>query len=41
MVSHFPRLDAEILPVFVALLSGARDADGRAPLLEGLARVRH
>lgn len=37
MLLHFARADAELVPLFLALLSGAQDHEQRAPLLYGLA----
>ena len=40
IASHFPRADADTVPLLIALLSGARDEPSRAPLLAALERVR-
>jgi hypothetical protein len=40
IVLHFPTADAELEPLLLALVTGARDADGRAKILYALARVQ-
>lgn len=40
MLIHFPRADADVVPLLLALLSGAKDPDQRAPLLFGLAHAQ-
>lgn len=40
MAAHFPHVDAELLPLLVALVSGAPDPQQRAPLLYRLAAAQ-
>lgn len=40
MAARFPQVDREVAPLALAMVSGAGDAQGRAPLLYALGRVQ-